>query len=139
MIKILYVDANMKRGMELKELLPSSNYSIDVAFTGWEGLGAAMLYHPDIMLLDLLVPVMDGLELLRLLRTEEKHADLPVLGFTTPRNEDFEKQALKMACAGIFEYPFDVAELSQLIQQTMSSVEEKKASDEPKDLPTPDK
>ncbi len=139
MIKVLYVDAKTNRGMELKGVLGSDEYNIDVAFTGWEGLGAAMLYNPDIMLLDLLIPVMDGVELLRLLRTEEKQAHLPVLGFTYPRNEDFEKRALEMTCAGIFEYPFQPDVLSEMIQQAVAATEEQKKSTEQKELPEPSK
>lgn len=116
MAKVLYVDHELTRIVQCKELL-SDDYIIEIAYTGWEGLGAAMMYHPDIMLLNLNVAVMDGLELLRLMRTEEELIDLPVLCFTTPRDEQMEKTALLKTCSDVIEYPFDKAVLVRLIEK----------------------
>lgn len=120
MTKVLYVDHNLKRIAELNDLL-AHDYNIESAFTGWEGLGAAMLYKPDIMLLNLHIPVMDGLELLRLLRTEEKLNQLPVLSFCDPSDDQMENEALKRTCAGIVKYPFDKQILTELIEKYVPS------------------
>lgn len=120
MIKVLYVDHDMKRGIECTNLL-SQEFNLEIAFTGWEGLGAAMLFQPDIMLLNLNVAVMDGVELLRLLRTEKNLVNLPVLGFTAPPDGQLEKQALEMTCTAIVEYPFDKKALSHLIEASLSN------------------
>ncbi len=122
MAKVLYVDHELTRVVQLKDLL-ANDYNIEVAFTGWEGLGAAMLHQLDIVLLNLNIAVMDGLELLRLLRTEENLVTLPVFCFTTLRDEQKEQMAVHRTCNGVFEYPFDQEILTGLIEKTLSSPE----------------
>lgn len=115
MLKVLFVDHDPQRSVEMNKLL-SQSFHLETAFNGWEGLGSAMLSRPDIILLNLNVAVMDGVELLRLLRSEEDLADLPVLGFTEPHNPSLENQALAVACNGLLEYPFNPTTLCQRIQ-----------------------
>ncbi|MBF0276427.1 MAG: response regulator [SAR324 cluster bacterium] len=118
MAKVLYVDHELTRVIQLKNIL-AFDYNIEIAFTGWEGLGAAMLYHPDIMLLNLNVDVMDGLELLRLMRTEEDLINLPVFCFSAPRDRQMEQVAVKRTCSAVFEYPFDRSALVEMIESAL--------------------
>ena len=123
MLKVLYVDHDPQRAAELNQLL-AQDFQLENAFTGWEGLGSAMLFRPDIMLLNLNVSVMDGVELLRLLRTEENLIDLPVLGFTEPRDRLIENQALNMACDGLVDYPFQKTPLCQRIATACAKLQQ---------------
>ena len=119
MIKILYIDHDLTRVVELTELLPRE-YNLENAFTGWEGLGAAMMYNPDIVLLNLRIVVMDGLELLRLIRTEEKLTNLPVLSFCDPSDKEIENLALTHYSSRTFDYPFEKEKLTDLIAKSLS-------------------
>lgn len=114
-MKVLYIDQDLKRIAGIRELL-SQNFNVEASFNGWEGLAASMMYKPDIVLINLMAPIMDGAEVIRLIRTEEKLKDLPVLGFTEPRNEYVEEAALNKGCNQILSFPFD-KKLIEVIQR----------------------
>ncbi|MBF0350700.1 MAG: response regulator [SAR324 cluster bacterium] len=118
MSKVLYVDHDLERIIQIQELL-SSQHNLEVALNGWEGLAAAMLYKPDIVLFNLNARIMDGVEAVRLLRTEEALCQLPVLGFTLPKSEEIERIALQVGCTQILENPFHES-LSQVIAEFFS-------------------
>jgi len=106
MSTLLLIEHDHSRIQEIRELL-SDHFNVDVAFTGWEGLAAAMMYKPNLVLFNLNAHVMDGVEAVRLVRTEPELKDLPVLGFTEPSVDIIEKEALNRGCTRILSYPFD--------------------------------
>ena len=104
-MKVIYVDHELSRINQIQELL-SESFNLEIAMNGWEGLAAAMLYHPDLMLFNLASTVMDGVEAVRLIRTEPKLKDLPIIGFTVPTHREIEEMSMKVGCTKIIEYPF---------------------------------
>ncbi len=126
MAKVLYVDHDVSRAMETRKLL-GSVFDIDVAFNGWEGLGSALMYNPDAVILNLSTTIIEGLEVLRLIRTEEKLFHLPILCFSEPHNELFEQLAMERSCHTTLQYPFDRGHLIQLVNQAITVSQAKKA------------
>lgn len=113
MPNILFVDHDIKRLAELRFLL-GEEFEVEPAFNGWDGLGAVLMYKPKLVLFNLSSKIMTGVEALRLLRSEENSANLPVLGFTTPINEIVEKVSMEAGCTAIMNYPFE-PELKNII------------------------
>lgn len=109
-MSILYVDHNLERMQALKEKLDGC-CEVEYAPNGWEGLGAAMMYKPQLVVLNLMAEVMTGLEMLRLLRTEDALTSLPVLVFTDPENEEAHRLAQELGCTALL----DSAELDTLV------------------------
>ncbi len=109
-MSILYVDHNLERMLALKQKLEGC-CDVEYAPNGWEGLGAAMMYKPELVVLNLMAEVMTGLEMLRLIRTEEALNTLPVIGFTDPENEEAHRLAKELGCTALLES----AELDTLV------------------------
>ena len=80
--KILVVDDEPNIVQTLQDRLEMSGYTAYTANNGQEGLEAAIKHKPDIILLDIIMPVMDGLEMLETLRTYPDMSDISVIMLT---------------------------------------------------------
>ena len=99
---VLYVDDDLSRVERFGNLV-KLDFDVETAFNGWDGVGACIMYHPDIVVFNLKVSVMTGLEAIRLIRSEDDLKDLPFLGFTIPRDPTLEKTCMDSGCTGILE------------------------------------
>lgn len=82
MTKILVVEDNELTRRLLRDLLSSSGYEIFLAGNGREGVDMAGQHNPDLILMDIQMPVMSGLEATRLLRADARFRDTPILAVT---------------------------------------------------------
>ncbi|HNW33879.1 MAG TPA: response regulator [Candidatus Ozemobacteraceae bacterium] len=81
-LRILVVEDDRDANDLLQQTLSDEGYSVEQAFDGLQGLEAVARFQPDLMLLDVMMPQMDGIELCRKLRADPKTRSLPVLLLT---------------------------------------------------------
>jgi CheY-like chemotaxis protein len=106
MPNLLYVDHDLTRLGEIQHQL-SEHFQLEVAFNGWEGFANSVMNKPDVVLLNLELPVMDGLELVRLVRTEPDCAHLILLGFSLKElSSEFAETAERLGLNQLVGYPF---------------------------------
>lgn len=103
--KILVVEDNPSIRFLLEELLGGEGYAVVSAADGRAGLEAARRDRPDLVLLDVNLPVMDGTELIGALRAEFGRA-VPVLVMTAA--PDAGRWAREIAADGVIAKPFDL-------------------------------
>jgi signal transduction histidine kinase len=119
---ILVVDDEQKNLQVLGNLLAEKRYRIDFAMNGEEGLELARNYQPDLILLDVMMPVMDGLEVCEKLKAGAVTKDIPVI-FITAKHEDedilrgFESGGVDYICK-----PFRTQELLARVHTHVSLV-----------------
>ncbi len=80
--RLLFVDDNLESVAVLINKLENLDFSISVASDGQEGIELAQALHPDIIMLDLFMPGMDGYEACRQLKLKESTSDIPVIFMT---------------------------------------------------------
>lgn len=98
---ILVVEDEEPLQMVLHDVLAAEGYSVLVASNGVDGLESALLAHPHLILLDILMPRMDGLAMIKKLREDEWGRKVPVIVLTNlSDNEDIAK-AME---SDVFEY-----------------------------------
>jgi two-component system, response regulator len=73
--------------------------------------------RPDAVILDLNMPVMDGLSALRQLRSQPGLADIPVFILYTSRSDDYAKQCMELNVAGVYVKPNTADELREVIRE----------------------
>jgi two-component system alkaline phosphatase synthesis response regulator PhoP len=90
--KILLVDDEPDILEFLKYSLEKANYNVFTASNGEEGVQMARSIQPDLILLDVMMPKMDGMEVCSIIR-EEKNIEQPIIAFLTSRAEDYSQIA----------------------------------------------
>lgn len=123
MPKILIVDDEPELVEMLKFRLETNNYDVITANDGAVCLEKTKTEAPDVILLDLVMPVMDGYEASRRLKQMPEAKDIPVILFTASYAKDIEKKAEDL---GAFDYivkPFQPEELLKKIAQALRKKE----------------
>jgi len=112
---VLLVDDDAKVRELVRVNLEFEGYSVREAGGADEGLAAIEEAKPDLVLLDVMMPHVDGWEMLR--RIQERHGAgaIPVVMFSGKADEDAQRQAASSGATGFVGKPFD---LQQLIDQT---------------------
>jgi DNA-binding response OmpR family regulator len=106
---VLVVEDDPTLRMSLRAALRSAGFRVDVAKTGDEGLEMALASPPDLVLLDVMLPGMNGFEVLA--RVREVHSRLPVLMVTAKGEEEDKVRGLGLGADDYVVKPFGVAEL----------------------------
>src|SRR3989442_1734587 len=120
--RILVIEANPDVAYGLRNSLEIEGYEVEVAKDGARGLTRAKTAKPDLILLDLMLPGMDGFRVLRALR-EEGHG-MPVL-ILTARGEEADKvRGLRLGADDYVTKPFGVLELLARIEALLRRVAE---------------
>lgn len=116
MSKILIVDDSAFEQRLLVDLLSEMPYKVSVAFNGLQGYNLALANHPDLILLDVRMPDMDGYTACRLLKANPVTQDIPVI-FLTGADAD-EERIMGLSIGGVdyVSKPFSPGELAARIQ-----------------------
>ena len=124
MPKILLVEDNeMNRDM-LSRRLQRRGHSVVIANDGEEGLSLASKEMPDIILMDISLPVMDGCEVTRRLKADKRTRHIPVIALTA---HALVTDRVKAINAGCDEYDTKPVEFSRLIDKIHNCLLEKEA------------
>jgi len=117
---ILIIDDDKLIRWSLSTLLGRAGYRIREAATGKEGLAAVESGTPDLVLLDIMLPDMDGFAVLEAIRYA--HPDLPVLTMTADATAETARQALRFGVHGHLEKPCDSAVLLAAVSEALQSI-----------------
>lgn len=96
MANILVVEDDTDLNAAYKIILESVGHTVTTAFNGQEALEALKAFEPDLILLDLLMPIMGGLEFLQHYELQTKHPNVKVLIFTNMENSPEVNEAYKL-------------------------------------------
>ncbi|MCC6522681.1 MAG: response regulator [Polyangiaceae bacterium] len=111
MTKILLVEDNeMNRDM-LSRRLMRRGFEVEVAVDGGAGLAMAQELHPDLVLLDMSLPVLDGWEVARRLKAAPETAGIPIIALTAHALSGDRDKALAAGCDDYDTKPVEIANL----------------------------
>ncbi|HEY5139178.1 MAG TPA: response regulator, partial [Methylococcales bacterium] len=118
-IKVLAIDDNPDNLITIKALIMEafSDAYVMTALTGKKGLELAANEDPDVILLDIVMPIMDGFEVCKKLKADEKLSNIPVV-FVTAIKVDRESRikALESGAEAFLTKPIDESELTAQIR-----------------------
>ena len=120
-VTILVVDDEPNIVQTLQDRLEMNEYTVITASNGQEGLAKAQQEKPDVILLDVIMPVMDGHEMLEVLRKQPECDDISVIMLTA--RSQTQDIARANAC-NIDDYivkPFDLSELLEKIETVLEN------------------
>jgi len=120
--RVLVVDdeADLIRILEFG--LKSMGYAVETASDGQEGLKKAREMKPDIILLDLMLPKLDGYKVCRLLKFDERYKNIPIIILSARTQEGDQSLAMEMGANRFITKPYDFSEVMNHIETLLKSV-----------------
>ncbi|MCK4649339.1 response regulator [bacterium] len=115
--KILVVDNEPEFLKALSVSLKASGYEVLTAQNGQEGLKKAHTSNPDLIILDILMPRMDGYELCRLLKFDQRYKAIPIIMLTAKAQETDKVMGEKVGADGYITKPFETQDLLNRIKK----------------------
>jgi two-component system cell cycle response regulator DivK len=116
MTRILLVEDNeMNRDMLSRRLI-RRGYDIVLAVDGQEGIATARAEHPDLILMDMSLPVIDGWEATRQLKAEPGTCAIPIIGLTAHSMAGDREKVLEAGCDDYDTKPVELPRLLQKIE-----------------------
>ena len=125
MAKILIVEDNeMNRDMLSRRLI-RRGYQIVMAVDGAEGIATAKAENPDLVLMDMSLPVVDGWEATRRLKTEPLTRSIPVIGLTAHAMAGDREKVIEAGCDDYDTTPVELPRLLQKIEALLARAGER--------------
>lgn len=119
--KILVVDDYPNMVEMLSVRLRSQGFDVITSFDGIDALQKARTQQPDLILLDVLLPKMDGFKVCRLLKFDEKYRHIPVIMLTS-RARDVDRQTgMEMGANAYLYKPYEPNELQRKINELIQT------------------
>jgi len=116
MAHILIIEDDPEAAHILELSLKREGYTVGIAMDGTQGLSAVQTQRPDLVLLDLMMPDVDGFEVCRRIRANPATARLPII-VVSARTQDADKQmAAKVGANGYLTKPYRRADLLAAIE-----------------------
>ncbi len=121
MNRVLVVEDNENNMKLLCLVLEKYGYEPIQAFTGEEGVEKAIAEKPDLILMDVQLPDINGMEAVKRLRMRDDLQKIPIIAITSYAMAGDREMILDMGCNGYFEKPIDPLTLMDDIEKIVSS------------------
>ncbi len=105
----------------LLDMLSLRSHDVAVAHNGREALEVAPQHHPELILMDMRMPVMGGLEATRRLREMPEFANTPIIALTASTGSEAEVRQIALGCTGHLAKPVNTDELFAIIERHLSN------------------
>jgi CheY-like chemotaxis protein len=120
--KILVVEDNPLNLELVRDILSANGYEVIEAADGAAGVEIALLEMPDLILMDLQLPGMDGLEATRRLRDDPRTSAIPIVAVTAHAMKGDDEKALAAGCTGFVTKPIRVREFSDAVKGFLAEI-----------------
>ncbi len=114
--KILVVEDDQDNREMVVKVLKHNGYRVIEAVDGQEAIEKAKAENPDLILLDIYLPKMDGYEVTRTLKGDQDLQYIPIIALTAQAMKGNREEALAIGCDGYITKPINVRELPQQIE-----------------------
>lgn len=115
-LRVLLVDDSDLQILFEEELMSDQPFDFLVAHNGAEAVASARRYHPDIILLDIVMPVMNGIDAARCIRDDPQTSDIPIIMVSSQTEATYMESAFVGGCNDYVTKPVRKPELLAKIQ-----------------------
>lgn len=120
-LRILIVEDNGDMRDFLRRVLARHGYGHLEAADGIEGMEIAHRDHPDLILMDMSLPELDGFEATRRLKADKETRHVPIIAVTAHARPSDEKRALEAGCDAYLSKPYSLREFLDIVQRFLPS------------------
>ncbi|MFG6458520.1 response regulator [Roseateles sp. BYS96W] len=114
--RVLLVEDNEVNAYLARFVLEQAGFDVEWVTDGLQALAAAARQRPDIILMDLRMPVLDGYEATRRLKADPALRDVPVLALSAQARPEDKARSRAAGCADHLDKPIDVARLADQVR-----------------------
>jgi two-component system cell cycle response regulator DivK len=118
--KILVIEDNEQNLYLIRYILEDCDYEVFSAADGKEGIALAGSLLPDLILLDIQLPIMNGYTVARHLRENPDLADTPIVAVTSYAMQGDKEKAMEAGCSGYIEKPIDPDTFDKQVEKYIS-------------------
>ena len=104
-VTVLVAEDDHSNQRWIRDVLSTRNHKVVVAENGRDAVALACSVHPDVILMDIRMPILDGLEATRLIRAEAETARLPIIGLTAHAGNESRDEALQAGMNEVLTKP----------------------------------
>jgi two-component system cell cycle response regulator DivK len=122
---ILVVEDNLDNYELVRTILELGGYDTFLAVNGLDGVNAARKQKPDLILMDMALPEMDGWDATQCIREDPETAHIPMIALTVHTLPRERKRALDAGVDAYLSKPYDAAQLFQLVESTLEKSKQK--------------
>ena len=119
-LRVLLVEDTEDNRSMMRRLLEMSGYHVTEATNGVEAVRVAEEEMPDVILMDLSLPIVDGLAATRRIRQLQELKDVPIIAVSAHDTADFHAEALASGCDAYITKPIDFGEVEDLMTSLIS-------------------
>jgi len=120
--KILIIEDDLDVAEMLNAYFRVQGYEVFTVNWGEDGVRACQTVHPDLVILDIRLPDIDGYEVARRLRSDRRTSDVPIIFLTEKRERSDRLQGLELGADDYITKPFDVQELRLRVRNALKRV-----------------
>jgi two-component system cell cycle response regulator DivK len=121
--RILYIEDNPENRLLVKRILEAEGYTVEEAVDGSSGLQKASEVKPDLILLDINLPEIDGYDLAHQLREIPALDQTPILALTANVMKGDRERTLEAGCDGYIQKPINVDRLPDQIRNALEKAQ----------------
>lgn len=121
MARILIIEDNLDIRENTVEILELDGHHVMVADNGKIGYEVAVEKHPDLILCDIMMPLMNGMEVLQRLKDNANTVEIPFVFFTANTEKKDVQAGLSLGARAYIEKPFDAAELLAVVRKILGT------------------
>lgn len=122
--KVVIVEDDPIEREKLKFVMEDYGFKVIIAVDGQEGLMKVKEERPSLVILDLLLPKMDGYEITRLLKYDNRYKDIPIIVFSGRIGEDSKRVALECGADSFLEKPLSVKMFMETVEELLKTKSE---------------
>lgn len=119
--RILYIEDNEQNRRLVRKLLKFNGYEVLEAEDGLKGIAVAAREHPDLILMDINLPGIDGMEATSRLKSSPDLADIPIVALTAAAMRGDRERIMAAGCDGYLQKPIDPPLVLETIRQYTES------------------
>jgi two-component system, cell cycle response regulator DivK len=120
---ILYVEDNFENKLFVRRVIESMGHEMLEAETGYQSLDMAAKHPPDLILMDINIPGIDGLETTVKFKESANLSHIPVIALTANAMKGDRERCLAAGCDGYLQKPIGVSDLRKTVQEYADKLE----------------
>lgn len=114
---ILLVEDYIETRIAVRLMLEMSGYEVVEATNGEDAVELAVQVRPDLILMDLRMPVVSGIEATRRIRAHAELSEVPIVAFSAYGSTEKQAEAMAAGCNAFYAKPFGIDEINDLVKR----------------------